>query len=104
MDVSRYLYKTLCSLQISARIWTLRRMRKCNTSASYLATLALSDCLFLVLLVGNELQYPWMVGVLDLQVSLTQRANAGDDCRSCSYMDGEGVFILINKNNKTNII
>ncbi|GFO37801.1 orphan G-protein coupled receptor 50 [Plakobranchus ocellatus] len=52
---------------ISVRVWTLRRMRKCNTSAAYLATLAFSDLLFLILLVGNELQYPWMVGALDLQ-------------------------------------
>ncbi|XP_059170984.1 probable G-protein coupled receptor 142 [Physella acuta] len=42
-------------------------MRKCNTSAAYLATLAVSDFLFLILTVGNELQYPWMVGALDLQ-------------------------------------
>ncbi|CAL1526451.1 unnamed protein product, partial [Lymnaea stagnalis] len=42
-------------------------MRKCNSSAAYLATLAVSDFLFLILIVGNELQYPWMVGALDLQ-------------------------------------
>ncbi|BFZ01557.1 hypothetical protein BsWGS_04596 [Bradybaena similaris] len=42
-------------------------MRKCNSSAAYLATLAGSDCLFLILIIGNELQYPWMVGALDLQ-------------------------------------
>ncbi|XP_005102162.2 uncharacterized protein LOC101861371 [Aplysia californica] len=42
-------------------------MRKCNSSAAYLATLAVSDILFLLLSIGNELQYPWMVGALDLQ-------------------------------------
>nr|KAG5705914.1 hypothetical protein BaRGS_010804 [Batillaria attramentaria] len=36
-------------------------------SASYLATLALSDLLFLVLLIPHEVQYAWSMSSLDLQ-------------------------------------
>ena len=42
-------------------------MAYCFSSASYLATLAVSDLMFLVLVIPNELQYAWLVGSLELQ-------------------------------------
>ncbi|KAK7496064.1 hypothetical protein BaRGS_00012765 [Batillaria attramentaria] len=72
LSVDRFLTPVLCVIgfvgnAISARIWVMRRMRKCNSSASYLATLALSDLLFLVLLIPHEVQYAWSMSSLDLQ-------------------------------------
>ena len=44
---------------LSAKIWLEQRMRKNNSSAIYLATLALSDLLFLCLHPLQELKYAW---------------------------------------------
>ncbi|KAK7008701.1 G-protein coupled receptor 142 [Biomphalaria glabrata] len=72
LAVDRYVTPIWCVIGIlgnlvSARIWTLRRMRKCNSSAAYLASLAVSDLIFLILIIGNDLEYPWLIGALDLQ-------------------------------------
>ncbi|ESO87568.1 hypothetical protein LOTGIDRAFT_166448 [Lottia gigantea] len=52
---------------VSSKIWMMRRMRKCNSSALYLTALAISDMAFLILKVFFELQYPWRKSVLDLK-------------------------------------
>ncbi len=44
---------------VSAKIWLERRMRQNNSSAVYLATLSISDMLFLVLHILQELIYAW---------------------------------------------
>ncbi|XP_070206319.1 C-C chemokine receptor type 1-like [Littorina saxatilis] len=72
MAVDRYTTPVCCVIGfvgniISVRIWVMRRMRKCNSSASYLATLAVSDLLFLLLVIPNELWYAWLVSSLELQ-------------------------------------
>ncbi len=49
---------------LSAKIWMEKRMRTNNSSAVYLATLALSDMSFLVLHTLQELKYAWDVETL----------------------------------------
>lgn len=44
---------------LSAKIWMERRMRKNNSSAIYLATLSLTDLVFLMLHILQELKYAW---------------------------------------------
>ena len=51
---------------LSAKIWCERRMRKNNSSAIYLATLSVSDLLFLLLHVLQELKYAWGVETLSV--------------------------------------
>ncbi|XP_067664819.1 probable G-protein coupled receptor B0563.6 [Haliotis asinina] len=72
LDIDKYVTPVWCAIGIignivSAKVWLLRRMRKCNTSASYLTALAIADITFLILHIFYELQYPWHRGALDLQ-------------------------------------
>jgi len=53
---------------LSAIIWMSREMRTNNSSVVYLAALSLSDFLFLVLHVMQELHYAWDVFVLDCRI------------------------------------
>ena len=53
---------------ISAKIWLERRMRINNSSAIYLATLSITDLIFLILHIIMELKYAWGVEVLDFPV------------------------------------
>ncbi|XP_041374238.1 lysophosphatidic acid receptor 6-like [Gigantopelta aegis] len=73
LKIDKYVTPVWCVIGIlgnvfSAKVWALRRMRKCNSSALYLVSLAITDITFLVLHVFYELQYPWKKGVLDLPV------------------------------------
>lgn len=53
---------------LSAKIWLEKRMRKDNSSAIYLATLAIVDLIFLVLHIFQELKYAWNIKSLDFHV------------------------------------
>ena len=53
---------------LSAKIWLEKRMRTNNSSAIYLATLAITDLIFLVLHIFQELKYAWNVKSLDFPV------------------------------------
>ncbi len=50
---------------LSAFIWTQKRMRSNNSSAIYLATLAITDTLFLLLHILMELKYAWDIQTLN---------------------------------------
>ena len=50
---------------LAAKIWTEKRMRTNNSSAIYLATLSVTDMLFLLLHVFMELKYAWDVDTLN---------------------------------------
>ena len=49
---------------LAARVWSERRVRRVNSSAIYLATLSLTDLLFLALHALQELQFAWGVPAL----------------------------------------
>ncbi|XP_041374181.1 CX3C chemokine receptor 1-like [Gigantopelta aegis] len=51
----------------SAFIWLNKRLRKCNNAAFYLASLAVTDLIFLILHLFYELQNPWLLGSLNVQ-------------------------------------
>ena len=49
---------------LSAKIWMEKRMRQNNSSAIYLATLSITDLIFLLLHILQELKYAWGVRTL----------------------------------------
>lgn len=53
---------------ISAKIWLTRHMRLNNSSAVYLATLSITDMIFLLLHILQELKYAWEVRTLGYPV------------------------------------
>ncbi|KAH9488588.1 hypothetical protein Btru_061699 [Bulinus truncatus] len=53
---------------ISALVWANPRMRTCNTAAYYLTSLAVSDLAYLVFHLLYELESPWLLATLDVQV------------------------------------
>ena len=53
---------------LSAKIWLEKRMRKNNSSAIYLATLSISDLIFLLLHTLQEMEYAWGLRTLDAPV------------------------------------
>ena len=53
---------------LSAKIWLEKRMRKNNSSAIYLATLSISDLIFLLLHTLQEMEYAWGLQTLDAPV------------------------------------
>ena len=53
---------------LSAKIWLEKRMRSNNSSAIYLATLSITDMIFLVLHIFQELKYAWGIKSLDFPV------------------------------------
>lgn len=50
---------------MSCRIWMDKRMKKNNSSAYYLAALAISDLVFLLLHIVSELKHAWGIPTLD---------------------------------------
>jgi hypothetical protein len=73
LNVDRYVTPVwyvlgICGNIISARLWMTRKMRRNNSSAVYLAALAVSDTCFLLLHVVQELRYAWDVKTLDFPV------------------------------------
>ena len=50
---------------ISAKIWMEKRMRSNNSSATYLVTLSITDMIFLMLHMLQELKYAWNVRTLN---------------------------------------
>lgn len=55
----------ICANSLAARIWTEKRMRSNNSSAVYLSTLSLTDLLFLLLHIMQELRFSWDVPTLN---------------------------------------
>lgn len=53
---------------ISALIWSNQRLRTCNTAAFYLTSLALADFSFLLLHLFYELENPWLIHTLNVEV------------------------------------
>ena len=53
---------------ISAVIWSSRRLRNNNSSAVYLVALSVTDALFLLLHIFQELKYAWWLSVLEYPV------------------------------------
>ena len=53
---------------MSAKIWTEKRMRSNNSSAIYLATLSVTDMVFLLLHTMQELKYAWGLKTLSYPV------------------------------------